>query len=230
MFKKDKKIKKERKSLKKRLCIIAFLAVVLFAFVVERIDFEPNLKEADTDNGWELIVVNYEYEVPDEWDMELLQLSCGEQVDERIYPDLQEMFDDALADGVDLLVASGYRSEEKQTVIMAKKIDAYREQGYSIREAKKMAEEVVARPGTSEHQLGLAVDINGEGSTNNQTAYRWLADNAYKYGFIERYPKGKSDKTAISPEPWHYRYVGKQNAKEIFNSGLCLEEYVESLR
>ena len=81
--------------------------------------------------------------------------------------------------------------------------------------------------GRSEHQLGLAVDINGdELHSSNDEVYSWLAENAYKYGFILRYPEGKSDITGIEYEPWHYRYVGKEAAAEIFSRSICLEEYL----
>lgn len=89
----------------------------------------------------------------------------------------------------------------------------------------------VALPGTSEHQLGLAVDINADTSKcSRDDVYNWLLENSYKYGFIQRYPSGKTSITGVANEPWHYRYVGKEAAEEIHQSGLCLEEYVENLK
>ena len=95
-------------------------------------------------------------------------------------------------------------------------------------EAEKVTETEVLFPGTSEHNLGLAVDIGScSGSFGESEEYRWLAENAYKYGFIERYTVEKQDITGIIPEPWHWRYVGVEYAEDIKNSGLCLEEYLE---
>jgi len=90
-----------------------------------------------------------------------------------------------------------------------------------------MAGQWVAIPGTCEHELGLAVDINADKEqSSNEEVYNWLAENAWRYGFILRYPKGKEDITGIDYEPWHYRYVGKEVAKEIYEEGITLEEYV----
>lgn len=86
----------------------------------------------------------------------------------------------------------------------------------------------MALPGTSEHELGLAVDINDE--NGNEDMYAWLACNAHQYGFILRYPLDKVDVTGISNEPWHYRYVGKQAADEIHQTGEALEEYLARIR
>ena len=94
--------------------------------------------------------------------------------------------------------------------------------------AERTAKEWVALPGTSEHQLGIAVDINADKSkSSNDEVYMWLAANAHNYGFILRYPQGKQEITGTSYEPWHYRYVGVDAAREIYERGICLEEYFE---
>lgn len=161
-------------------------------------------------------------------EVETVELSNGKRVDKRIYPQLQKMFDDARADGVYMIVASGYRTEEEQWELYEEKIDAYRAEGLSEAEAQEAAGQWVSIPGTSEHQLGLSVDINADGVYSaGREAYGWLAENAYKYGFINRYPADKSDITGIANEPWHYRYVGIRAAAEICSQGLCLEEYLE---
>lgn len=92
-----------------------------------------------------------------------------------------------------------------------------------------MAEQWVAIPGTSEHQIGLAVDISVEDGSGQAASdvWQWLRENSYKYGFILRYPEDKTDITGISYEPWHYRYVGKETAEEIYRQGVCLEEYLK---
>ena len=122
-------------------------------------------------------------------------------------------------------VASGYRTQEKQQSLYDEKIQEYRAQGYSAEEAVRQAQRWVAVPGTSEHQLGIAVDINGA----VWEVYPWLQANSYKYGFIFRYPGEKTSLTGTAEEVWHYRYVGVEAAAQIYERGLCLEEYLETL-
>lgn len=188
----------------------------------------------NTDSGivsepedWSLILVNRDNPLPEKYSVETTTLSNSEQVDTRIYPALQKMFDDMRADGVYPVVASGYRTEEDQQRIMDEKIQAYCAEGYSEKEAKKKAEEWVAIPGTSEHQTGLAVDINADGiHSAGYEVYDWLLLHAHEYGFIKRYPEDKVTITGISNEPWHYRYVGESAAAEMVQQNLCLEEYL----
>ena len=177
---------------------------------------------------WNLIVVNRWNEIPEEYVVDLIELSNGQKVDSRIYPALQEMFDAARAEGIYPIVGEGYRTAEEQQKILDDKIQAYINEGYSRARAEKTAKEWVALPGTSEHQLGIAVDINADKSKcSNEEVYTWLVENAYKYGFILRYPVGKQEITGTSYEPWHYRYVGVEAAKDIHEQGICLEEYME---
>ena len=182
-----------------------------------------------SDDDWALILVNKDHPIPDNYEITFTELSNGQKVDSRIYPDLQAMFDAARAAGLQLFVREGYRTQEEQQQIMDERIRKYVKEGNTQAEAKKLAEEYVAVPGTSEHQLGLSVDINPEDSSQEakDKVYSWLAANAYKYGFIKRYPSDKVDITGISNEPWHYRYVGKTAAAEMQEKGLCLEEYLK---
>ena len=185
---------------------------------------------ASEDNGWNLILVNRDSYIPDDYQVELTELSNGKKVDSRIYPELQEMFNDARAQGYGLFVREGYRTQEEQQQLLDEKIEAYENEGKSKSEAKKLAEQWVAIPGTSEHQLGIAVDINADTTkSSNDDVYSWLAENAHKYGFIKRYPSDKTDITGVINEPWHYRYVGKEAALEIYSQGMCLEEYIDTL-
>lgn len=185
---------------------------------------------ASEDNGWNLILVNRNSYIPDDYKVELTELSNGEKVDSRIYPELQEMFNDARAQGYGLFVREGYRTQEEQQQLLDEKIEAYENEGKSKSEAKKLAEQWVAIPGTSEHQLGIAVDINADTTkSSSDDVYSWLAENAHKYGFIKRYPSDKTDITGVINEPWHYRYVGKDAALEIYSQGMCLEEYIDTL-
>lgn len=106
-------------------------------------------------------------------------------------------------------------------------------EGYGLEDAKAKAGRQVAVPGTSEHQLGLAVDIVDvsyqllDTNQENTGVQKWLLENSWRYGFILRYPTDKTDITGIVYEPWHYRYVGKEYAKEIYEKGVCLEQYLE---
>ena len=185
---------------------------------------------ASEDHGWNLILVNRENYIPADYEVQLTELSNGKKVDSRIYPELQEMFNAARAQGYGLFVREGYRTQEEQQQLMNEKIEVYENEGKSKSEAKKLAEQWVTIPGTSEHQLGIAVDINADTTKSSRDdVYNWLEENAHTYGFIKRYPSNKTDITGVINEPWHYRYVGKEAASAIYSQGICLEEYIETL-
>ncbi len=180
---------------------------------------------------WNLIVVNRWNKIPEDVSISLTELSNGQKVDSRIYPYLQEMFDAARKDGIYPFVREGYRTTKEQQDIFNEKIQAYMNEGYSRAEAEKTAKEWVAVPGTSEHQLSIAVDINADKAHSaSDEVYAWLAKNAHRYGFILRYPQDKEKITGTSYEPWHYRYVGIKNAGIIYEKQMCLEEFVESIK
>ena len=184
--------------------------------------------ETSDNCDWKLILVNRWNPLPDNYSTELTELSNGQSVDSRIYHELQNMFDAARKDGVYPVVVAGYRTAEKQQRLMDKKIAELIAEGYSNTDAKKEAVKWVAIPGTSEHQLGLAIDINADGiHSAGYEVYNWLAKNAHYYGFIRRYPDDKTDITGIYNEPWHYRYVGVEAATKMYETGLCLEEYLD---
>ena len=187
---------------------------------------EPSPSEAPDDPGWNLRLVNSTHPLPDAFDIDLVELSNGVSVDSRIYPDLQRMFDDMRSQGVNPFVREGFRTRDYQQSLMDERRNEYIAQGYNEEDADAMARDYVAEPGTSEHELGLAVDINAAGDTDSWTVYNWLAQHAHEYGFILRYPDGKTDITGIAYEPWHYRYVGTDAAEEIYQKGLTLEEYL----
>ncbi|MGN1111241.1 MAG: D-alanyl-D-alanine carboxypeptidase family protein [Oscillospiraceae bacterium] len=123
----------------------------------------------------------------------------------------------AAADGLNIYMISGYRSYEKQQKTYLGWCNTY---------GQKEADRISARPGFSEHQLGMAIDVNSlEESFENTAEGQWLAEHCWEYGFIIRYPKGKEEITGYSFEPWHIRYLGKELAKDVYESGLTLEEY-----
>ncbi len=188
---------------------------------VERVEFVQS-------NDWRLILVNRENPVPENYTIETTKLRNNQLVDTRIYPDLQSMFDDMRKAKMKPLITSSYRTREQQQKMMDDKIAEFKAQGKGEEEAAQLAEEWVAIPGTSEHELGIAIDITSEkdDADAKQAVWDWLKENSYKYGFIQRYPEDKIDITGIANEPWHYRYVGKDSAKRIHEQGVTLEEYL----
>ena len=180
---------------------------------------------AETGTPWNLILVNLDHPIPEDWQVDPVELENGQIVDARIYGPLMEMFEAARGVNLDALpnVESGYRSAEKQQSLFDRKLSEFLREGCSGNEAKALTETWVSVPGTSEHQLGIAVDISGE----VYEIYAWLRDNSWKYGFILRYPPDKTAITGVSGEEWHYRYVGIEAAEEMYEKGLCLEEYLE---
>ena len=206
--------------------IAVYLLLILGNLAVEFYSSLGIAHRIKLSDEWNLMVVNRWNELPEDYEVELVELFNGKEVDERIYPYLQEMFDAAREEGIYPIVREGYRTEAEQQVMFDEKVQAYRSEGYSRARAERTAKEWVALPGTSEHQLGIAVDIKADKEKcSNEEVYAWLAENAHKYGFILRYPQGKVSITGISYEPWHYRYVGAEAAKEIYEQGICLEEY-----
>lgn len=187
---------------------------------------------ARAEQAWSLVLVNGSCELPDGFTVELAEAENGYQVDARIADALRDMLQGARDAGLRPVLCSAYRTESYQTYLYNRKVGQYREKGYSQAGAKTAAARWVAPPGTSEHQLGLAVDIisssyqkldRGQEDTREQ---QWLMQHCWEYGFILRYPDDKSDITGIAYEPWHYRYVGKAAAREITEQGVCLEEYL----
>lgn len=211
-----------------KVVAVVYLLLVLSNLIGDIYSRLGNTHTIAVSGGWNLVVVNRWNELPEDYDIELMELSNGQKIDERIYPYLQEMFDATRAEGIYPIVREGYRTEEEQQAIFDEKVQAYINEGYSRSRAERTAKEWVALPGTSEHQLGIAVDINADKSKcSNDEVYEWLAENAHEYGFILRYPQGKTEITGTSYEPWHYRYVGEAVALEIYERGICLEEYFE---
>ena len=211
---------------KKILLALAVVVLILIAVAFCGSKACSGQKAPRYQDDWRLTLVNADYAVPDGYAPTLLTLSNGQRVDERIYPELQRMFDDARAAGLSPYVRAGYRSRAEQEQIMADKVAEYRRAGHSKWRAQTEARRTVAEPGHSEHELGLAVDINSRSDAGEWALYEWLAENAWRYGFILRYPQGAEDVTGIDYEPWHFRYVGADAAREICESGATLEEYL----
>lgn len=172
--------------------------------------------------------MNSTHPIADDYSIDLTELRNGQSVDSRILTDLQEMFDAARSEDIYPIVSDAYRTQEEQQALMDDTIQNYEDEGYSAEEATSKAEQVIAKPGTSEHETGLAIDIAGDEDYGQDTdsVLAWMNDNAYKYGFVLRYPSGKESVTGAAAEDDHYRYVGKEAAKVMYDKGICLEEYL----
>ncbi len=178
--------------------------------------------------NWHLTLVNSGYRIPDSYTPDLVYVcGSGERLDRKVAEHYEKMYNAALQDGVTLTPCSGYRSYETQERNYNRKIEFFEGQGYSHDEAKVKAATIIMPPGSSEHNLGYAMDIVCVDEWFEDTAeFKWLQENAADYGFIMRYPEDKQDITKVIYEPWHWRYVGVETAKALKDSGLVLEEYM----
>ncbi len=185
-------------------------------------------------SGKEVILVNPWNFVPEDYAVELKKVD-GYRIAAQSADALKQMLRDCQKAGCPALLSSAYRTHADQVYLFQRRIDRFIAQGYDEETARIEAAKRVAVPGTSEHELGLAVDIVDENyktmnSKQEETpAQQWLMAHCWEYGFILRYPNEKTDVTGIIYEPWHYRYVGVELALELRDCGLCLEEYFDSL-
>lgn len=190
------------------------------------------MKEFEDGIPWNMTLVNAENPMQEGYVPELAEVENGYSVDARIAEDLNAMLAAARADGCQPQICSAYRSVEKQVQVFNDTVNSWISQGSSFWDAYQRTTQEVALPGTSEHGIGLAVDIvsNQYGELDAKQAEtmeaQWLQEHCYEYGFILRYPPEKQSLTGIIYEPWHYRYVGREMAQKIKESGLTLEEYL----
>lgn len=212
----------------------------------------PDAKTADImKHGRNLMLLNKQYELPEDFQWDLVYWSNGKHVDamslnyqkydsvkavdRETYEPLKKMFEDAKNDGVPLELVSAYRSISLQDRLFTRSVNSFKNRGYSESEAIKKANISRTFSGTSEHNTGYGFDILQKGkytldeSFENTAQFKWLSEHAAEYGFILRYPKNKTAITGIMYEPWHYRYVGTENAVKMNEMGFCLEEYIEYL-
>lgn len=187
-----------------------------------------------------MVLVNHTSKMPDDYTFDTKECGSATAVNKTLQTAACDAFlsmqKAAAADGVTVWMQSGYRSVKYQTSLYERKTKYYLDKGYDNAAAKEKAAAVVNPPGYSEHNCGLAADLNSPEHTGldegfeKTAAFRWLCEHAGDYGFILRYPKDAEDKTEIIYEPWHWRYVGVENAAKINASGLCFEEYIETLQ
>lgn len=180
----------------------------------------------------DLVLVNAEHALGNSYDLSLRAICDGRlQASTRIYSALTQMLSDAGEEGYHFWIASAYRSKERQQKLVEEDVVKEMRRGLTYRQALKETYRETMPAGHSEHQTGLALDILCSGnmaldaSQKAEPGNRWLRENCSKYGFILRYPEGKSDITGVSFEPWHFRYVGKRAAEYKQKEGITLEEF-----
>ena len=187
-----------------------------------------------------MILVNHTNKMPENYTFETAECGSKTAVNKTLqtvacnaFLELQKA---AAAENVTVWMQSGYRSVDYQKNLYDQKTQYFRNKGLSEAEAKKQAANIVNPPGYSEHNCGLAADLNSPEHTDltegfeNTEAFRWLSAHAVEYGFILRYPKNAEAVTEITYEPWHWRYVGPENAALISQSGLCFEDAIAVLQ
>ncbi|MBR5309778.1 MAG: M15 family metallopeptidase [Oscillospiraceae bacterium] len=177
----------------------------------EPVEEEPVIEEPEIPRDeWYMILVNRANPLPADYTFNTKTIDDkGHSVDERIYNDLAEMIAAGTSEGLDFVFYTGYRTVDRQNELFA-------------------LGNTDIPGGSSEHNCGLGIDIgnSSDGEFEGSPEHQWLIEHAHEYGFILRYPKGKEQITGFDYEPWHFRYVGKEQAKLIYESGLCLEEYL----
>lgn len=210
------------KKLKKAYYIV--LGILILIFFTKDINLNNKIKNPNDI----LVLVNKEKYLPNDYipnDLEAISLKYANK-DRKLKKIAKEAFEslsnDAYLLGYDIIAVSAYRSYEYQEELYNHYVDKY---------GLEYADKCSAKPGHSEHQTGLALDVEGSNSDYNKfedtKEFNWMIDNSYKYGFILRYPKNKENITGFKYEPWHYRYVGTDAAKEIYINNLTLEEYLK---
>lgn len=178
---------------------------------------------------WSLAIINTKYPLPDSYAPTLSNAINGSniQLDSRVSEHYAEMYAAAKLSGCVLTPYSGYHTYALQENTFNRKVNFYVNKGMSAEEANQKASAQVLPAGCSEHNAGLAMDIVSASSDFiNTKEYKWLCENAHNYGFILRYPEDKTAITGMNFEPWHWRYVGTQAAKEMKEKNQCLEEYL----
>lgn len=191
--------------------------------------FTPKITNVSVD--FTRILVNGKYSLPADYKPTLSEAvpGSGQYLDYRVAPYFRQMYNAAKADGITLTPISGYRSYERQKNNFENRITSNMNSGLDRVEATKLAATVIMIPGASEHNAGLAMDICSlADSFENTKEFEWLDEHAAEYGFILRYPKDAKSReiTGVVYEPWHYRYVGVEAAREIKSRGITFEEYV----
>ena len=182
-------------------------------------------------DDWRLILVNKQHPIPADYDFPLGDINRRMHCDERIIGNLYTMMQAALEDGISLEIRSPYRNMNRQENLFSNHIEDYMDKGLSYMDAYSVTSQTVTVPNSSEHQIGLAIDITSTSYSSLDQGFaatkagQWLAEESYRFGFILRYPKDKEHITGIEFEPWHFRYVGVDAARVMKEEDLTLEEF-----
>lgn len=204
----------------------------LYAMEKKLFDLQEEIKGNTAEMPWNLVLVNSLHPMEDGYVPHLTELEPGYSVDTRIANATRKMLADAEEEGLHIDICSAYRSIERQKEVFGQSMKERVKDGMDYWKAYEETTQNVALPGTSEHALGLALDLISNEYTEldeqqeGTPEAKWLAKNCHKYGFILRYPPQKTNITGIIYEPWHYRYVGEEHAAEIMKRGITLEEYL----
>lgn len=196
-------------------------------------DLKEQMNEEEVKLPWNMVLVNGEHPMEEGYVPQLKELEEGLSVDARIVDAAKDMLSDAKKAGLHIDICSAYRSVERQEQVFGESMKERVKDGMSYWDAFNETSLNVAIPGTSEHALGLALDLISNQYTElderqeTTAEAKWLKENCHKYGFILRYPPEKTNITGIIYEPWHYRYVGVEDATEIMKLGITLEEYLQ---
>ena len=244
-----------RKINKKKVFVVIILPIIVIFFIINKANSKNSQEvnseiskqteettqstsenttettNVDVTTDWRIRLANYDHILPEDFEVELADIDSTRQFDARAIKYLKDMINDMKKDGhTSIWVQSSYRSVARQKELYENSINKYLKQGKTQEEAEKLTDEYINKPGSSDHNLGLAVDFNYVDNTFADTdEYQWLLENAENYGFVLRYPKDKEDITKIAYESWHWRYVGEEHAKKMNELNMCLEEYVEYL-
>ena len=181
---------------------------------------------------WRLTLANYETLLPENFTVKVENIDKTRQFDARAIGELNDMMNQMKKDGItNIWIQSAYRSVARQKELYDASVKKYLQEGKTQEEAEKLTNEYINKPGSSDHNLGLAVDFNKvDNGFEKLDGFKWLQKNAENYGFVLRYPKDKEDITKIAYESWHWRYVGVEHAKKMNELNMCLEEYIQYLK
>ena len=174
------------------------------------------------------ILVNRHNLIPEDHDPDLVSIGDGHYLNRRAAAAWEAMRAAAASDGINLWIISAYRSHERQTYNFNNSVQFHVDAGRTPEEAHTITAGYIAVPGTSEHTLGMAIDLNSiDAAFEHTPEFEWLIENAANFGYIFRYPREATEITGINFEPWHFRYVGSNHARIIMELGIVLEEYLE---
>lgn len=200
-----------------------------------KIEYKYDIEKYKSNGEWSLILANPTNYLPEGYSFELANVQGKYEMDQRAAYAAKDMISAAAEEGVTLTICSAYRSHERQTTNFRTKLQSFLDEGMEYDAAYARTARIIAIPGTSEHETGLALDIvtpsyvDLDAGYANTDAAKWLYDNAKYFGFILRYPSDKEDITKIMFEPWHYRFVGTEYSIQIMDAKQCLEEFLNKV-